>query len=201
MQIAVKPRRVLGVALLGLLTAVALVVPSAASAADVTCRGSTTKAQDNEDFENAFSYAFACTGRIVGYTLLTSREIDAFDTEIEVTDTAGAVVQADSMACQGDIPGLGVGCFGAYTTNNVVRGNLSVSGAAVCAEPRVSARLVVVVETITATTGVPAKTSKGEMAGPFELGRPRGCPKSSILAGFMAEVKLRMDAILGKGNA
>jgi len=82
-----------------------------------------------------------------------------------------------------------------------VRGNLSVADAPACTEPRVFTRLVVVLETIDATTGVPAKTSKGAMAGPFELGRPRGCPKSSILAGFMAEVKLRMDAILGKGNA
>ncbi|MDQ3723351.1 MAG: hypothetical protein M3376_09865 [Actinomycetota bacterium] len=201
MPIAVKPRRVLGAALLGVLVAVALMSPSPASAADVTCKGSTEKAQDNEDFENAIGYAFACTGRIVGYTLLTSREIDAFDTEVEVVDSAGAVVQTDAFACQGDIPGLGVGCFGSYSTNNFVRGVLSVSEAQACAEPRVITRLVVVLETIDPITDVPTKTSKGTMAGPFEMGRPRGCPKSSLLAGFMAEVNERMNRILGKTDA
>jgi hypothetical protein len=26
------------------------------------------------------------------------------------------------------------------------------------------------------------------MAGPFDLGRPRGCPKSSVLGGLLAEI-------------
>lgn len=190
MQIVVKPRRVVGVAQIGLLIAIALALPSTASAADVSCKGHISKAQDDEDFENALSYTFACTGRIVGYTLLTNREIDAFDTEIEVVDTADAIVQNNSFTCEGEIPGLGVGCFGTYTTNNEVRGRLSVSEAKACAEPRVNARLVVVVESINPMTGVPAKTSNGAMAGPFEFGRPHGCPKSTKLLGLLAEIAL-----------
>jgi hypothetical protein len=133
-------------------------------------------------------YVFACTGRVLGYTIVSNREVDAFDTEIEIHDTTGAIVPADGFACEGEIPGFGVGCFGTYSANNIVRGTLSISGAKACAEPRVDAKLVVVPESIDANTGAGKKSSNGAMAGPFDLHRPRGCPKSSILGGLLAEV-------------
>lgn len=189
MQRAVKPRTAAGIALLGLLMAIALSLPGLASA-EVTCKGHTQKGTDTEDYENALDYAFACTGRVLGYTIVSNRELDAFDTEIEVHDTAGNVVASDGFACEGEIPGFGVACFGTYGANNVVSGTFSVSGAKACAEPRVDAKLVIVPESIDANTGAGKKTSNGAMIGPVELGRPRGCPKSSILGGLLAEVAL-----------
>jgi hypothetical protein len=188
MKIAVRPRHAAGIASLGVLMAMALALPSPASASTLTCRGHVGKAQDTEDYENALDYTFACTGRILGYMIVSDRELDAFDTEIEVHDAAGAIVPSDGFACEGDIPGFGVGCFGTYSTNNVVTGTVSVADHKVCDLPRVNPMLVVVPETIDTVTGLPKKTANGSMAGPFELDRPRGCPKSSILGGLLAEV-------------
>ena len=201
MQIVVKARRVVGVAQMGLLLiAIALALPSTASAADVSCKGHISKAQDDEDFENALGYTFACTGRIVGYMIVSNRELDTFDTEIEVFDAAGALVSADSFVCEGEIPGSGIGCYGKYTTNNTVRSTFSVSGAKACAEPRVNAKLVVVLETLDVVTGVGKKSSLGEMAGPFNLGRPQKCPKSTVFAGLFAEIAEIRARIMGTAS-
>jgi len=188
MQIAVKPRHSAGIALLGLLMAVALTIPGAASAATFTCSGHIQPGTVSDDFENPIDYTFACTGRIVGYMVVTRRELDSFDTEIEVHDTAGALVQSDGFACEGDFPGFGVGCFGTYGANGLVTGTYSLSSQKPCAEPRDDPKLIVVAESLDAVTGDPKKSSNGAMAGPFDLGRPRRCPKSSVLGGLLAEV-------------
>jgi len=188
MQTALKARVVAGIASLGLLMAVGLALPGLASA-DVTCKGHTEKATDSEDYENAMDYTFACTGRILGYAIVSNREFDVFDTEIEVTDAAAAIVPSDGFACEGDIPGFGVNCFGLGAgANNIVRGTVSISEAKACAEPRTNAKLVVVPEAIDLNTGAGKKNSLGALAGPFDLGRPKGCPKSSLLGGLLAEV-------------
>jgi hypothetical protein len=187
MHIAVRPRIAAGIASLGLLMAIGLGVPGLASA-ETTCKGHIGKATDTEDYENAIDYVFACSGRILGYTIVADRELDAFDTEIEVHDSAGAIVAADGFACEGEIPGFGVGCFGTYGVNHLVRGTFSVAGSKACAEPRLDPKLVVVPESIDANTGAGKKTSNGAMIGPIDLGRPRGCPKSSVLGGLLAEI-------------
>lgn len=200
MKIAVKPGHAAGIALLGALIATALALPTPASAATLTCKGHIAKAQDTEDYENALNYTFACTGRILGFMIVSDRELDAFDTELEVHDAAGTIVATDGFVCEGDIPGFGVGCFGTYSTNNIVTGTVSVADKGVCDLPRVSPQLVVVPETIDAVTGVARKTANGSMAGPFDLDRPRGCPKSSILGGLLAEVaQLRAEIRAERG--
>jgi hypothetical protein len=198
MQIAVKPRRSAGIALLGLLMAIALTIPGTASAATLTCAGHVKPGTASEDFENPIDYTFACTGRIVGYMIVTDREIDGFDTEIEVHDAAGAIIPSDSFACEGDFPGFGVGCLGTYGANGLVAGTVSLSSQKPCAEPRVHPKLIVVAEALDLTTGAPLKNSLGAMAGPFDLGRPRGCPHSSELGGLLADIA-QMRAVI-RGN-
>jgi len=197
MQRAIRPRFAAGIASLGLLMAIGLALPGLASA-DVTCKGHTEKATDSEDFENALDYTFACTGRILGYAVVSNREFDVFDTEIEVHDAAGTIVPTDGFVCEGDIPGSGVNCFGLGAgANNVVRGTVSIAESKVCAEPRTHPKLVVVPEAIDANTGVGKKNSVGVLAGPFDLGRPNGCPKSSLLGGLLAEVAAMRAEIRG----
>lgn len=188
MQIAVKPRHRAGIALLGLLMAIALTIPGAASAATFTCAGHIKPGTVSDDFENPIDYTFACTGRIVGYMVVTNRELDSFDTEIEVNDVTGKLIESDGFACEGDFPGFGVGCLGTYGPNGLVTGTYSLSSQKPCAEPRDDPKLVVVAEALDLATGAPLKNSLGAMAGPFDLGRPRGCPKSSPLGGLLAEV-------------
>ena len=197
MQIAVKPRLIAGIALLGLLMAVVLMIPRAASAATLACSGHVNPGTPSDDFENPIDYRFACAGRIVSYMIVTDREIDSFDTEIEVHDTAGAIIPADGFACEGDFPGFGVGCLGTYGANGVVTGTMSLSLRKPCDEPRVDPKLVVVAESIDPNTNEPLKRSNGSMAGPFDLGRPRGCPKSSVLGGLLAEIALMRAEIRG----
>jgi hypothetical protein len=198
MQIAVKPRVSAGIALVGLLMAIALTIPGAASAATFTCSGGIKPGTVTDEFENPLDYRFACTGRVVGFMIVTQREIDAFDTELEVHDAAGTIVPADGFACEGDFPGFGVGCLGTYSTNNVVTGTISLSSQKPCAEPREDPKLVVVAESLDPNTGAGLKNSTGSMAGPFDLGRPRGCPKSSVLGGLLAEVaQLRAEIRAG----
>ncbi len=198
MQIAVKPRRSAGIALLGLLMAIAMMmIPGAASAATLTCAGHIKAGTVSVDFENPIDYTFACTGRIVSYMVVTDREIDGFDTEIPVKDTAGEIIPSDSFACEGDFPGFGVGCFGVYGANGIVQGTISLSSQKPCAEPRVDPKLIAVVESFDKVTGDPLKTSNGALAGPFDLGRPHGCPKSSILGGLLAEVTRMREEIRG----
>ena len=147
MQIAVRLRFAAGIALLGILTAVALTLPGAASAA-------------------------------------------TFTNDVEVHDAAGKLIASDGFQCEGDIPGEGFGCVGTYTTNSLVSGTFDVSEREACAEPRIDATLVVVAETIDVVTGAPKKTSTGALGGPFDFGRPRGCPKSSVISGLLAELEL-----------
>ena len=196
MKTAVKARVGAGTAVLGLLVAVAvaLSIPGAASAATFDCKGHIKSGTVTDDFENPIDYKFACTGRIVGFMIVTDREIDAFDTELEVHDSKGVIVASDGFACEGDFPGFGVGCLGVYGANNLVEGTISLSSQKPCDEPRVAPKLVVVAENIDVVTGLPTKNSLGSMAGPFDLGRPHGCKKSSILGGLLAEIaQLRAD--------
>jgi hypothetical protein len=198
MQIAVKPRHRAGIALSGLLMVIALTIPGAASASVVECSGHVSAGKPSADFENPIDYKFACAGRIVSYMILTGREIDAFDTEIEVHNAAGAIVPSDGFACEGDFPGFGFGCLGTYGANGVVNGTYSLSSQKPCAEPRDDPKLVVVTESLDPNTGAPLKNSNGSMAGPFDLGRPRGCPKSSLLAGLIAAIaELRSEIRAG----
>ena len=89
------------------------------------------------------------------------------------TGATKQVVPTDSFSCQGIIPSYGINCTGVYGGDyEIVSGQFSID-AKLCAEPRVDPLLTVVYATRTAT-GV-----SQAMAGPFDLGRPQGCPKSA----------------------
>jgi hypothetical protein len=190
MQNAVWHRLAAGIASLGLLIAGALALPGPASAATLTCRGHTSLGTASEDFDHPLDYSFGCTGRIVGFMIIGSQEISGFTNDVEVHDSAGTLIPTDGFQCEGDIPGSGFGCAGTYTTNSLVNGTFDISQREACAEPRVDATLVVVAETLDPVTGAAKKSSTGSMGGPFDLGRPHGCPKSSIISGLLAELAL-----------
>lgn len=190
MQIAVRPRLAMSVVLLSATIVMLLTLPGAASAATLTCKGHTSVGTPSDDFDNPLDYRFACTERIVGFMIIGDREMSGFDTELEVHNPAGVLVPSDGFACEGDIPGTGVGCIGTYTTNNVVAGTVDIADRQACVEPRQDLKLVVVAESIDSVTGLPKKTSTGALGGPFDLGRPQGCPKSGVLGGLLAEIAL-----------
>jgi hypothetical protein len=177
---SIRPRALLATMAISL--AALLLAPGAAPAANMTCNGHTEKAEATGDGDFGLAYQFGCSDKILGYSVIFNQEIQSFEAEVPVVDTQGNATN-ELLSCEGDIPGFGIGCFGAYSA-----GGRNVHGAVTldrdaCSEPRYSAWLVVVA------------SNKGQMAGPFPLGRPQGCAKSSLLRGLIAWVgMLRADA-------
>jgi hypothetical protein len=80
----------------------------------------------------------------------------------------------DSFSCSGDIPGFGANCVGAAKgPDEWITGQFAI-GSKLCAEPRVDALLTVTYAYLEKGAVVQA------ISGPFELGRPQGCPPSAF---------------------
>jgi len=140
------------------------------------CRGHVEKGEPSPDDPSAtqVKYVFACSGPITGYQIQPQIPAQSIDTEVFALDSATKqVVPTDSFSCQGIIPSYGINCTGVYQGKyEIVSGQFSIDPK-LCAEPRVDPLLTVVYATRTATGVTQA------IAGPFDLGRPRGCPKSA----------------------
>ena len=141
------------------------------------CRGHVEKGEPSPDDPTAtqVKYVFACSGPITGYQIQPQVPAQSIDTEVFALDrTTKQVVPTDSFSCQGEIPAYGVNCVGTYQGNyEIVEGQFSIDPK-LCDEPRVDPLLTVVYATKNASGAVVQA-----MAGPFDLGRPRGCPKSA----------------------
>ena len=146
------------------------------NANNTDCRGHVAKGEPSPDDPTAtqVKYVFACSGPITGYQVQPQIPAQSLDTEVFAIDrTTKAVVPTDSFSCSGIIPSYGINCVGTYGGNyEVVSGQFSIDPK-LCDEPRVDPLLTVVYAVRTATGVTQA------IAGPFDLGRPRGCPKSA----------------------
>lgn len=199
MNIATSLRRNTAVTVTGLLllagVVFALVVLKSASAQNLNnldCRGHVTKGAPEKDEvgDTNVRYTFACSGPITGYSLLSSNEIQGFETEVFGTDkTTGAVFPNDSVSCSGDVPTFGINCVGfigyldnaSQTANGQVKSYVNVSGnfsidQEICDEPRTDVVLFV-------ATATRSNASRPQaLAGPFSLGRPQkaGCKPTAL---------------------
>jgi hypothetical protein len=140
------------------------------------CRGHVEKGAADSADPSAVTvrYVFACSGPITGYQIQPQIAAQSIETEVFGLDRlSGRVVADDAFSCQGDIPGYGINCVGTYQGNyDVVKGQFTIDPK-LCDEPRVDPLLTVVTATRTATGVAQA------IAGPFDLGRPRGCRASA----------------------
>jgi hypothetical protein len=147
------------------------------NANNTDCRGHVEKGEPSPDDPTAtqVKYVFACSGPITGYQIQPQIPAQSIDTEVFALDaTTKQVVPTDSFSCQGIIPSYGINCVGVYGGNyEVVSGQFSIDPK-LCAEPRVDPLLTVMYASKSATGAVTQA-----IAGPFDLGRPRGCPKSA----------------------
>jgi hypothetical protein len=143
---------------------------------NILCKGHAAKGQPNPDDPESgvLEYTFACSQAITGYAIQPDKQATGYETEVFGADAkTKEPLAADAFSCAGDIPGFGVNCTGGYQGNwDVVTSTFTVDGD-VCAEPRVDPLLMVTYATATA-----GKVTQ-YIAGPFDLGRPRGCPKSA----------------------
>jgi hypothetical protein len=180
-------RRPLAIALVALfaLAAVsaALLVRSAAAPADnnpnnYDCRGHIQAGEPSADEPDAtqVKYSFACNGPITGFQIQPDHAVQSMETEVFGADKAtGAVIAADAFSCNGDLPGYGINCVGAYQGNyDLLSGQFSIDEK-LCDEPRIDTLLTVMY----ATADSKGKVTQA-ISGPFELGRPHGCPKSAL---------------------
>jgi hypothetical protein len=147
------------------------------NANNTDCQGHVEKGEPSPDDPTAtqVKYVFACSGPITGYQIQPQVPAQSLDTEVFALDrTTKQVVPTDSFSCQGIIPSYGINCVGTYGGNyEVVNGQFSIDPK-LCDEPRVDPLLTVVYATKNASGAVVQA-----IAGPFDLGRPRGCPKSA----------------------
>jgi hypothetical protein len=146
------------------------------NANNTDCRGHVEKGAPSPDDPSAtqVKYVFACSGPITGYQIQPQVPAQSIDTEVFALDgTTKQVVPTDSFSCQGEIPSYGINCVGTYSGKyEIVSGQFSIDPK-LCDEPRVDPLLTVVYAVRTATGVTQA------IAGPFDLGRPHGCPKSA----------------------
>jgi hypothetical protein len=170
------------------LVAVCLALPAAAQADfkdNTTCRGH-IKPGEKDPLglnENPVAYTFSCSGPITGYSIISDKSIDAWETEVFVHDKGGQVMGSDSFSCNGEQPGFGINCVGVYGADQrVVESTYNLESAKLCDEPRTDPLLVVTYATyVKNADGSTKLNSDGSpqvttaLAGPFDLGRPRGC--------------------------
>jgi hypothetical protein len=136
--------------------------------------------------EQQVAYTFACDGPISGYQLQSNVPVTAFSSNPDVSNIKGEPL-TDTFSCSGEFPGWAVNCVGstkaAYET---ISGQFSI-GSALCAEPRVDPLLSVTYAsgtgTYTKATNSVAVTVTQAISGPFDLGRPHGCPPSAQSGG------------------
>jgi hypothetical protein len=144
---------------------------------NLDCRGHVEKGAPSPDDPSAtqVKYVFACAGPITGYQIQPQVPAQSIDTEVFGLDrTTKQVVATDSFSCQGDIPSYGINCVGTYGGNyDIVSAQFSIDPK-LCDEPRVDPLLTVVYASKSSTGAVTQA-----IAGPFDLGRPQGCPKSA----------------------
>jgi hypothetical protein len=140
------------------------------------CKGHVDKGKPDPDDPDSgvVFYTFACSQPITGYSVMPDKPATAFETEVFGTDPATKEVLAtDAFSCAGEQPGWGVNCTGANVGNwHPITSTFTIDGD-VCAEPRVDPLLIVTFATV--ASGKAAQY----IAGPFDLGRPRGCPTSA----------------------
>jgi hypothetical protein len=133
------------------------------------------KPQPGDD-DTQVQYVFACGGPITGYQIQPQTGDTGFATDVAVFDLQNNPVTTDSFTCNGAFPGWGFNCVGKYTGNAYAKitGTFSIA-TKLCDEPRVDPLLTVVYATAD-SKGVVTQA----ISGPYDLGRPRGCPKSAL---------------------
>lgn len=149
-----------------------------ANPSNYSCKGHVEKGTPVPgDDDQQVEYHFACSGPITGFSIQPQIGNTGYGDSATVFDATGLTpVTSDSFTCAGALPGFGFSCTGSskWAWNRVV-GQFSIA-TKLCAEPRVDPILTVTYATATVSNGAAKITQY--IAGPFDLHRPRGCPKS-----------------------
>jgi hypothetical protein len=148
--------------------------------------------------EQEVKYVFYCNGPITGYQLQAQIPLTGVQSPPLVTATAtplgttAGTALGDTFSCSAEIPGYAVNCVGqAKTGYETITGRFAI-GSKLCAEPRVDPLLTVTYAYL--EKGVVTQA----ISGPFDLGRPNGCPPSALSGGTRLSPKPVTLAAKGK---
>ena len=163
--------------------ALLLAIPAVSNAEEsnpnnYSCLGSVAKGEPEEGSEEQqVKYSFYCDGPITGYQLQAQIPLTGIAGQPELTSNATGKALSDTFSCQGEVPGYALNCVGlAKEGYETVTGQFAI-GAKLCKEPRVDPLLTVTYAYL--EKGVVTQS----IAGPFDLGRPKGC-KADAYSGF-----------------
>jgi hypothetical protein len=127
--------------------------------------------------EQQVKYQFYCDGPITGYQLQAQVPLTGLAGQPELTSNATLKPVSDTFSCAGEIPGYALNCVGlAKQGYETVTGQFSI-GTKLCKEPRVDPLLTVTYAYL--EKGVITQA----ISGPFDLGRPVGCPPDAYSGG------------------
>jgi hypothetical protein len=135
------------------------------------CIGKIAAGQPEEgNEEQPVQYAFYCNGPITGYQLQSQIPVTGVQGNPILTSNATGKSLTETFSCSGEFPGFAANCVGlAKLGYETITGELSI-GTKLCAEPRVDPLLTVTYAYL--EKGVVTQA----ISGPFDLGRPTGCP-------------------------
>jgi hypothetical protein len=127
--------------------------------------------------EQQVKYTFYCDGPITGYQLQAQVPLTGVQAAPQLYSIATKNPLNDSFSCSGEVPGYAVNCVGlAKAGYESITGQFAI-GTKICAEPRVDPLLTVTYAYLEKNVVTQA------IAGPFDLGRPQGCPPDAWSGG------------------
>lgn len=150
-----------------------------------SCLGSIAAGEAEEGSEEQqVKYEFYCDGPITGYQLQTQIPMTGIAGQPPVvTSNATLKPLAETFSCSGEVPGIALNCVGAAKVGyETIAGQFAI-GTKLCKEPRVDPLLTVTYAYL--EKGVITQA----IAGPFDLGRPKGCPPDAYAGSTRLEPK------------
>jgi len=143
--------------------------------------------------EQQVQYRFYCNGPITGYQLQAQIPLTGIQSPPLVTSLQGQAL-TDSFSCSGEVPGYAVNCVGAAKAGyEVITGQFAI-GSKLCAEPRVDPLLTVTYASVEKNVLTQA------ISGPFDVGRPKGCPADAFSGGTRLDPKASSHKKASKKN-
>jgi hypothetical protein len=123
--------------------------------------------------EQQVEYSFYCNGPVTGYQLQAQVPVTGIQSPPLVTNLQRNAL-TDTFSCSGEVPGYALNCVGAAKAGyEAITGQFAI-GTRLCAEPRVDPLLTVTYAYL--EKGVVTQA----ISGPFDLGRPKGCPPDAF---------------------
>jgi hypothetical protein len=107
----------------------ALSLPAGAVAAEAPlCGGSLELNDEIPGIEppGGLSYKFDCNAQVLGYSIVSSRQVDFFSTEVLVLDINSGEATNEAFGCEGAFPSSGFGCKGVSNNGNFLSGDFAI---------------------------------------------------------------------------